>query len=140
MSAPLRRVLQPPRPQGDQTSAVVLARLSLWLMVSFGSPATATVPTLDQFFPIALQAGTATAVTAVGKFDPWPPKVWVDVPGIVFKPETRRFCVPFPNPPQLKIQNPPMNLWISTPFIQRESVHEPHPPALCSYQSVDRTR
>jgi hypothetical protein len=25
---------------------------------------------------------------AVGKFDPWPPQVWVDSPGIVFNAET----------------------------------------------------
>lgn len=45
-------------------------------------------PGLDHLFPIALQAGTTNTVTAIGKFDPWPPKVWLDAPGIVFQPET----------------------------------------------------
>lgn len=48
----------------------------------------AAAPTLDHLFPIAVQAGTTNSVTAIGKFEPWPPKVWVDAPGIVFKPET----------------------------------------------------
>ena len=50
--------------------------------------ADAAAPTFDHLFPIAVQTGTTNTVTAVGKFDPWPPKVWVDAPGIVFKPET----------------------------------------------------
>lgn len=35
-----------------------------------------------------MQAGTTNTVAAIGKFDPWPPKVWVDSPGIVFNAET----------------------------------------------------
>lgn len=34
-----------------------------------------------------MQVGTTTAITAVGKFDPWPPKTWIDAPGISFCPE-----------------------------------------------------
>ena len=45
-------------------------------------------PALDHFYPVALQIGSTNAVTAIGEFDPWPPKVWVDSPGILFKPET----------------------------------------------------
>jgi hypothetical protein len=48
----------------------------------------AAVPTLDHLFPVAVQTGATNTITAIGKFDPWPPKVWVDAPGIVFKPET----------------------------------------------------
>src|SRR5262245_51329637 len=48
----------------------------------------AAAPTLDHLFPVALQIGTTNSITAVGKFDPWPPKVWIDAPGIVFMPET----------------------------------------------------
>ena len=57
------------------------------LALSFSS-ALAAVPTLDHLFPVAVQVGTTNSVTAVGKFDPWPAQVWVDAPGIVFKPET----------------------------------------------------
>jgi hypothetical protein len=52
------------------------------------SPAFAAVPTLDHLYPVAVQAGTTNTVTAVGKFDPWPAKVWMDAPGVVFRPET----------------------------------------------------
>src|SRR6266516_6650722 len=48
----------------------------------------AAAPTLDHFYPIAVQIGSTNAVSAIGKFDPWPPKVWVDAPGIEFKTET----------------------------------------------------
>jgi hypothetical protein len=53
-----------------------------------GASGFGAVPTLDHVFPIAVQAGTTNTVTAVGKFDPWPAKVWMDAPGVVFKPET----------------------------------------------------
>ena len=53
-----------------------------------GAPGFGAVPTLDHFFPVAVQAGTTNMVTAVGKFDPWPAKVWMDATGVVFKPET----------------------------------------------------
>src|SRR5207247_324826 len=39
-------------------------------------------------YPVAVQLGSTNAVTAIGKFDPWPPKVWVEAPGIVFNTET----------------------------------------------------
>lgn len=43
---------------------------------------------LDTLFPAAVQLGTTHAVVAVGKAEPWPPKVWVDAPGIRFEPTT----------------------------------------------------
>jgi hypothetical protein len=48
----------------------------------------AATPTLDHLYPIAMQAGSTNPITAIGKFDPWPPKVWVDAEGIVFNAET----------------------------------------------------
>lgn len=56
-----------------------------WLV---SNSANAAAPVLDHLFPAAVQVGTTNVVTAVGKFDPWPAKVWVDAPGIVFKAET----------------------------------------------------
>ena len=53
-----------------------------------GTSGFGAVPTLDHLYPVALQVGTTNSVTAIGKFDPWPTKVWIDAPGIVFKPET----------------------------------------------------
>lgn len=45
-----------------------------------------SAPTLSHFFPVAAVRGTTSPVTAVGKFTPWPPQVWTDVPGIAFLP------------------------------------------------------
>src|SRR5437867_7727234 len=68
-------------------------RWSLSLLLSSGLccwnfPSHAAAPTLDHLYPVAVQAGSTNAVTAIGKFDPWPPKVWVDALGIVFQPQT----------------------------------------------------
>ncbi len=43
-------------------------------------------PVLSHLSPAAGQQGTTVSVTASGKFDPWPAQVWVDTPGVVFKP------------------------------------------------------
>ena len=48
----------------------------------------AGAPTLDHFYPVAVQVGSTNFVAAIGKFDPWPPKVWVDANGILFNAET----------------------------------------------------
>src|ERR1041384_1606406 len=73
------------------------ARFGVWSLVFiwclvFGvwdfSSDIAAAPTPKHVSPTALQAGKTNAVTAIGKFDPWPPKVWVDAPGIVFNAET----------------------------------------------------
>jgi hypothetical protein len=60
----------------------------LWIL-SLGS-LWAAVPTLDHLYPVAAQSGTTNVVIAIGKFDPWPPKVWVDAPGILFQAETNK--------------------------------------------------
>lgn len=46
-------------------------------------------PTLTHLYPVAGQQGTTTTVAIVGKATPWPPKVWVDAPGITFKPAAK---------------------------------------------------
>src|SRR5262245_54523197 len=68
-------------------------RKGLWwlvLILSFGRCllSFAAAPTLDHFYPVAIRVGTTNSLTAVGKFDPWPPSVWVDSTTIMFKPET----------------------------------------------------
>ncbi|MDB6172899.1 MAG: Peptidase domain protein [Chthoniobacteraceae bacterium] len=45
----------------------------------------ATPPKLEHLYPVAGQQGTTLPVAAAGKFEPWPPQVWVDAPGISFK-------------------------------------------------------
>ena len=44
----------------------------------------AAEPTLIHLYPVAGEQGANVLVTAAGKFEPWPPKVWVDAPGITF--------------------------------------------------------
>src|SRR5262245_37929372 len=81
----------------EQGPIVLLqAELGTWCLVlilifelcSWNFTTRAAGPTLDHFYPVAVQAGATNTVTAIGKFDPWPPKVWVDAPGIVFHSET----------------------------------------------------
>lgn len=48
----------------------------------------AAVPVLDQVFPAAIQVGTTQSVTLVGKFDPWPVKVDLDLPGVTWEATT----------------------------------------------------
>lgn len=50
------------------------------------SAVSAAEPTLTHLYPAAGQQGTTVTVTPVGKSEPWPPQVWVDAPGIDFKP------------------------------------------------------
>lgn len=48
----------------------------------------AAVPVLDQVFPAAIQIGTTQSVTLVGKFDPWPTRLDLDIPGVTWEPTT----------------------------------------------------
>lgn len=52
--------------------------------------ARAEPPTLDGFFPAGAPRGSTNTVAAFGKFDSWPPKVWVSGPGITFTAETNK--------------------------------------------------
>lgn len=47
----------------------------------------AAEPTLKQLYPLGGQRGASLQITATGTFDPWPPQVWVDAPGLTFRPE-----------------------------------------------------
>jgi hypothetical protein len=66
---------------------VLLAACRLALI---GTVASAAEPTLTHLYPVAGQRGTTVLVTPSGKFVPWPPKVWVDAPGITFKPSAKK--------------------------------------------------
>ncbi len=72
-----------------------LALLLIFELCPWNFQASAAPPALDHLYPVAIQAGLTNTVAAVGKFDPWPVKVWVDGPGIVFQAETNtgRFTV-----------------------------------------------
>jgi hypothetical protein len=47
-------------------------------------------PPLDGFFPAGAARGTTHIVTAAGKFDSWPAKVWVSGAGVNFTAETNK--------------------------------------------------
>lgn len=64
--------------------------LSLGLVVASTTAALAEAPTVEHIFPAGLTRGSTTTVTIAGKFDPWPPKVWVSCPGVVFTAETNK--------------------------------------------------
>lgn len=72
-----------PRRHGGAKFLAVFVSLFPGGLSAFGA-----APNLDHLFPVAVQIGTTNTVTAIGKFDPWPAKVWIDGPGVVFKPET----------------------------------------------------
>lgn len=63
----------------------------LWLAVggSVGM-ARAAAPVLDQIHPVAVRPGTTNTVQVVGQFDPWPPKLWTDAPGVVLEASTNK--------------------------------------------------
>ena len=61
-----------------------VARVMVFLM-TFGG-LRAAVPVLDQIFPAAIQIGTTQSVTLVGKFDPWPTRLDLDIPGVTWEP------------------------------------------------------
>ena len=61
-----------------------LATVVAWLFS--GVSTSAADPVLNHLHPVAGQQGTTVSITATGKWDAWPPKVWVDSPGVIFKP------------------------------------------------------
>ena len=42
------------------------------------------IPALETVYPISIPKGATSSVTLIGKFDPWPPKLWTDAPGLEF--------------------------------------------------------
>ncbi len=48
----------------------------------------AASPVMDHVFPAAVRPGTTNAVTLVGKWDPWPPRFWIDGSGVALEATT----------------------------------------------------
>src|SRR5436309_4572564 len=75
-------------------AAVVVSRRIFgsfpFITILLTSASFAAEPVLDGLFPAGGARGTTNIVTAAGKFDPWPPKVWVSSPGLVFNTETNK--------------------------------------------------
>ena len=70
-------------------SWVVVALVFFALLMSAPSGFSAA-PILEHFHPPGLAAGSTNSVRVIGKFDPWPPQVWVDAPGITFLAQTNK--------------------------------------------------
>jgi hypothetical protein len=66
-------------------------RISSLLLLAFVTVSVrAEIPTLDYLFPAGGQQGATIGVTNGGKFEPWPPKVWIDCAGVEFNAETNK--------------------------------------------------
>jgi hypothetical protein len=61
----------------------------LFLFFALGISA-AEKPTLDQLYPAGVSRGTTNEVTLLGKFEPWPPKLWASIPGVDFQFATNK--------------------------------------------------
>ena len=67
---------------------MIAARAALLAAVTSTSLIAATAPTIDALYPAGAERGSTNTLTASGKFDPWPPKVWLSEPGVRFNAET----------------------------------------------------
>jgi hypothetical protein len=68
----------------------VRAALLAFVLVASASRAVADAPTLEVIYPPGAERGSANTITVSGKFDPWPPKVWVSAPGANFEAQTNK--------------------------------------------------
>lgn len=59
--------------------------LALTAFSAFGA-----APDLEGFVPSGAEQGSTNILTAMGKFDPWPPEVWVDEPGLQITATTNK--------------------------------------------------
>jgi hypothetical protein len=50
----------------------------------------AAPPALDHLYPAGGAIDSTNTVTITGKFEPWPPKVWVSSPGLEFNAQTNK--------------------------------------------------
>lgn len=74
----------PPSLPPARSRTLLLASLACLLPAG----ASAAIPALENVFPPGGQAGSAFTVTATGRFDPWPVKIWIDCPGVEFMSTT----------------------------------------------------
>lgn len=65
--------------------SVLLSLIVLGQIRAAEKSAPAAAPTLEHLYPVAATRGASTPLTAIGKFNPWPPEVWTSAPGIVFR-------------------------------------------------------
>lgn len=61
----------------------LLLGMPIWIIPIHGA-----APSLNQLYPAGAGVGSSNRVAVVGKFDPWPPKFWVEGDGVVFRGTT----------------------------------------------------
>src|SRR5689334_9727714 len=61
-----------------------------WVLFFALAVVAAEKPTLDQIYPAGACRGTTNEVALIGKFDPWPPKIWASVSGLDFQFTTNK--------------------------------------------------
>lgn len=60
------------------------------LLTALALPSWSAAPTLEHFHPPGVAIGLTNLVRVTGKFEPWPPKVWMDALGIDFLAQTNK--------------------------------------------------
>jgi hypothetical protein len=68
----------------------VRAALLAFVLIGSASKAVADAPTLEVIYPPGAERGSTNTITVSGKFEPWPPKVWVSAPGVAFEAQTNK--------------------------------------------------
>jgi len=71
----------------SRAAVLLLAACRLALIGAVAAP---VAPALTHLYPAAGQQGTTVSVAVSGTYNSWPPQVWVDAPGITFKPSAKR--------------------------------------------------
>ncbi len=67
--------------------------LPSFLILLLSAVSQAAPPTLEHFYPVALQRGTTNTVAAIGKFDPWPVEFRIEGQGLTLTTTTNRGSV-----------------------------------------------
>ena len=62
----------------------------LWVLFFFPLATLAAIPELEAIHPVGAALNTTNSVTVSGKFDPWPPRIWMSRPGLVFRFDTNK--------------------------------------------------
>ncbi len=101
--------------------AIVSAWWICFLVLLACGTGRAAAPAPEFFHPPGAARGTTNGVRVSGKFEPWPPKVWVDAPGLNFLARTNQgefqIIVAADAPPGVRLVR----------FFNEEGVSEPKP-------------
>jgi hypothetical protein len=66
------------------------AALLAFVLTATASRAVADAPSLEMIYPPGAERGSTNTITLSGKFEPWPPKVWISAPGLTFEAQTNK--------------------------------------------------